>query len=427
MSPTLSQPTRYVVAIGLALFGIFVLYLSRAVLPLLVMAAVLSFLALPLINLLHQRFGVRRGLAVILTYLLGLLGLVVALLFIIPAIINAVQFVLDLEYGALLARATEATRAWLERLQAADIPYEPLDRALEEAATTLLGYLAGAVPVVGEESSINVAAILQQMGTVVVGSFNLLSGVVGTVFSQLLTSLLVLLLSLYISMDAHRLRGRVLAIFPEAYQPEVEILWRRVQRVWRLFLRGQLTLMVLIGAIVWLGLTLLGLPHALPLAIVAGLLEIVPSLGPVLATIPAVLVALLEGSTVLGLSPLVFALVIVLFYALVQQIENTIVVPRVLGEAVDLQPVVVMAGILIGASVGGILGALLAVPVIASVREIVSYLHRKVLERDPFPVEEEVPPSDPRRSWRRRARVLLWRLRKRVQARASAAKPVAKG
>jgi predicted PurR-regulated permease PerM len=120
-----------------------------------------------------------------------------------------------------------------------------------------------------------------------------------------------------------------------------------------------------------------------------------------LAAIPAVIVALLQGSTYIHVSPLIMALIVILFYILVQQVENSLLVPKVLGQAVDLPPLVVLTGVLVGAEVGGLLGVLLATPVIATIRDIIRYIYRKILGEDPFPPEEEAqtsaaqPPNNP--------------------------------
>jgi predicted PurR-regulated permease PerM len=147
--------------------------------------------------------------------------------------------------------------------------------------------------------------------------------------------------------------------------------------------------MLIIGTVTWIGNAALGLPGAFALGVIAGIMELIPNLGPFLAAIPAVIVALIQGSTYIGVSHWIFALIIIGFYVLVQQFENTFVVPRILGDAVNLHPLVVMLGVLIGANVAGILGALLAAPVIASGREIVRYLYQKILGEEPFPPEQE--------------------------------------
>ena len=117
----------------------------------------------------------------------------------------------------------------------------------------------------------------------------------------------------------------------------------------------------------------------------------------IIATVPAVIVALLQGSTYLPVSPLGMGLLVLLFYILVQQLENSIIVPRILGEAVDLPALVVMTGVLVGAEVGGLLGALLATPVIATIRDLMMYAYRKILGEEPFPAKEILPetPKNP--------------------------------
>jgi hypothetical protein len=105
------------------------------------------------------------------------------------------------------------------------------------------------------------------------------------------------------------------------------------------------------------------------------------------------IVALVQGSAYLPIDHLAFAGLITLFYILVQQVENNLIVPRVLGAAVDLPPLVVMTGAVVGAYVGGILGVMLATPVIATGREILTYIYRKLLDEEPFPIDDPVPQS----------------------------------
>jgi predicted PurR-regulated permease PerM len=135
------------------------------------------------------------------------------------------------------------------------------------------------------------------------------------------------------------------------------------------------------------------MPGALYLGIIAGLLELIPNLGPIIAAVPAVIVALIQGSVSLPISHLSFAVLIILFYILVQQVENNLIVPRVLGAALELSPLVVMTGVVLGASVGGILGALLATPVIATFREVLHYIYRKLQDQEPIQIDDAAPES----------------------------------
>lgn len=236
-----------------------------------------------------------------------------------------------------------------------------------------------------------------QLGSALTITFGAVAGLVGNIFSSTILFIFVFLASIYLSTSAASYREALVAALPAAHQPEVRELLRRLGRVWVAFFRGQVTLMLIIGVIVWIGLVLLGVPGALSLGIIAGLLEVVPNLGPIVATIPAVIVALLQGSSYLPVNSFVLALIVIGFYIVVQQLENGLIVPRVLGGAVELSSLVVMSGVVVGGSVAGILGALLATPVIATAREVLGYIYRKLLGEPPFPPEAlapaEAPPS----------------------------------
>ncbi|MGL4648420.1 MAG: AI-2E family transporter, partial [Caldilineaceae bacterium] len=151
--------------------------------------------------------------------------------------------------------------------------------------------------------------------------------------------------------------------------------------------RGQILLSVAVGTMTWITLTLVGMPGALVLAITAGVLEVVPQIGPIIATIPAVIVALIQGSTVLadyGVGNVGFALIIIALYFIIQQVEASVLVPRIIGESVNLHPVMIIVGVAVGFNVFGILGALLAAPTLASFRVVGGYVHARLLDYPPF-------------------------------------------
>ena len=125
------------------------------------------------------------------------------------------------------------------------------------------------------------------------------------------------------------------------------------------WLRGQIVLSICIGVMSWIGLMLIGMPFALPLALIAGFLEIVPTLGPILSAIPAVIVALTISPTL--------AVGVLVLYILIQLTENHIIVPKIMQHAVGLNPVVIILGIMIGANLMGLVGALLSIPFISFV------------------------------------------------------------
>lgn len=396
MDTAWSRPTKYVVGIGLALFVVFLIYIGRSVIPLLAVAGLIAFAVRPVIGLLHGRLRLPRGAAVAITYLIVLLLLPLAALVALAALAEALNFVLSIDYAALLDRLTTSTRTWLSDLRGWVIPAGPVDAYVDGLIDSILAALNGA----GEVAQPQYPALpdlAAQIGSALRVTFGAVAGFVGDLFSSLILFIFVFLSAIYFTLSAARYREVMVAALPARYQPEVAELLRRVGQVWAAFFRGQLSLMLIIGVVVWVGLTILGVPGALSLAIVAGLLEVVPNLGPIVATIPAVVVALLQGSHYLPVNNFVLALLVIGFYVLVQQLENSLIVPRVLGDAVDLPALVVMTGVFVGGSVAGILGALLATPVIATGREVLSYLYRKLLGEPPFPPAPEPRPAPARR------------------------------
>jgi predicted PurR-regulated permease PerM len=154
-------------------------------------------------------------------------------------------------------------------------------------------------------------------------------------------------------------------------------LGRRVLDVWITYAKGQLLLAVIIGGLTWLVSAAIGLRWALLMGAIAGLFESVPSVGPVVAVIPAVIVALWKGSTVIAVENWVFALIVLGAYLVIQQTGSLFIGPRVLGERLHLPGIVVFVGVIAGAALGGIVGALVAVPLIATLREVILYFRER--------------------------------------------------
>jgi predicted PurR-regulated permease PerM len=146
-------------------------------------------------------------------------------------------------------------------------------------------------------------------------------------------------------------------------------------------------LCLVVGSIVFLVAVTLGLPSALLLAAIAGLMEFFPTIGPILAAIPAVIIGYFQSdSSWLGqiTGPFWFVIIIIIIYVVIYQMENYVLLPRIIGYRLRLHPMVVILGALAGASVAGILGILLAAPFLASMRLIFSYIYCKLTDKPPF-------------------------------------------
>jgi predicted PurR-regulated permease PerM len=147
----------------------------------------------------------------------------------------------------------------------------------------------------------------------------------------------------------------------------------RVLDLWLAYIKGQFLISLLIGALTWVVSAGIGLPGAAVLGALAGVFETIPSLGPLIAMAPAVVIALWQGSSVIPVDNWVFALIVVGAYFAVQQIGNLFIEPHVMGRQLHLPPLLVLICVLAGAALGGVVGAYLAVPLAATVREVIQH------------------------------------------------------
>lgn len=192
---------------------------------------------------------------------------------------------------------------------------------------------------------------------------NILRVTVG-VFSNFIGLVTVLTFTFYFLLERSNLRSMLSRLVGDGFGTQIFVVLQRIERRLGSWVLGQLVLMVFIGTLVYIGLFFLRVEFALPLAIIAGVFEIVPTIGPIISAVPTVLVALAQ-------SP-VLALSVVALYVVVQQVENNILVPVVMRKSVGIPPIMTILALLVGARFGGVAGAVLAVPVLITVEEIMA-------------------------------------------------------
>ena len=373
-SPLWSRTTKTIVVVG-ALLLLGALFLRfRTLIIMLVMAAILAYLLDPLISFIDRRTNIRRGLIIAVVYLVlaaalvgGFFALGVAsyqqaanLIEQAPALIENSAAAL-----ALLANRTEPLTLGPFSLNPDIVPWERLPEEL-------LGM---------------VQPLLTQSGSIV---SRFASSTARTVFNLLF----IFVLSIYLATDLPRFGGYVKSFAQQpGYREDAEQLMPRLRHVWSAYLRGQIILALIIFLTVWIGLTLLGVQNSLALGLLAGLLEFLPNVGPVISAGVTIIVAFFQPSNYMGLPSWQFALVGLALMIVIQQVENHLLVPRIVGGALDLHPIIVIVGLFMGASLAGILGAILAAPIIASLKLFGTYAWRKLFDLPPFPEEE--PPEEP--------------------------------
>lgn len=191
-----------------------------------------------------------------------------------------------------------------------------------------------------------------------------------SVFSNLVLTLASLVFAFYLLLARGRLEGQLTTFFGERKSKEIGKIIDKLEQRLGSWARGELILMFTIGIVTFVGLKLLGIPYALPLAILAGILEIIPSLGPIVAAVPAIVIGL-------GISPLMGLAAAALAF-LVNQLENYLLVPKIMEKSVGVSPFAVLLSLAIGAKIAGIVGVLVSVPVLITVQVLL----KEYLEKD---------------------------------------------
>lgn len=220
----------------------------------------------------------------------------------------------------------------------------------------------------GYQPDINIVDQLKRLFVSIQSSLlDVASGIFLKIFDVLkgfVAFFLVFVVTFYMIVEESMLKRALHYVTPIQYQPYAEKLLSKIQKKIGLWVRGQAILCFIIFLLSYIGLLILGVKYALVLALIAGLTEFMPLIGPIIGAIPAVFIAFTQ-------SPFL-ALWVVLLYLLVQRLENDLLVPRVMQQAVGLNPLVSIIALLIGAKFGGIIGLLLAIPVTTVLAVIVS-------------------------------------------------------
>lgn len=202
-------------------------------------------------------------------------------------------------------------------------------------------------------------SLSSNLGSITTNLYSITAGVFGAVFSILM----ILVLTFYMLVEEVGIKKQISAFFSEEHREEgIEVINKIAVKVGAWF-RGQIFLGFAIFMITYIGLTLFDVPYALVLALLAGILEIVPTVGPFVSGAVAVLFAL-------TISPWK-ALFVAIFYLAVQLFENNVLVPKIMQKAIGISPVIIIIAIVIGAKLLGIVGAILAIPLAASLSVII--------------------------------------------------------
>lgn len=374
-----SLPFRYLVGIGsLILFVAFLIYARDAVTNLAV-AAFVAYLINPAVVYLTTRTRMTRVAAVNLVYFSAVVLLIGLPATVLPVFADEAQIIIQDLLD--LSNQLRQTLSSPVRLGGLVFHLEGWGRDLFQAQNAVLSPLPEQMLRLLETTSVGVLWFL------------------------------VILVSVHLFLSQWpAMRDWLIDLAPPPYRPEMQELYDRVKRVWLAYLRGQIVLMVIVGVVFTTAWLILGIPGALVLGVVAGLFTLVPDVGPFLAVVLTAGVALLEGSTWIPLPNLWVTGIVIIVYLVLINLKNFFLRPYIMGRSVHMNEALVFIAIIIATILKGILGALLVVPLLASVIVIGGYIQRRVLGLPPFeddgskqftaPIEDQTP----RRRWSRRER-----------------------
>ncbi len=310
--------------------------LVRQVLLLLVLAILLATGIEPLVRRL-RRSGVSRGPSVLGIYLL-IVGVLVAFVGMAGRIVSEQASSFGADLPAMSRRLTELANG---------LPAGPIRDVATSAVASIQPERVG--PVL---SAIFTPGTVTQLLTATL-----------TVFETIFTVVTIFVIAYFWLEERTTIRRLVVRSLKPEHRQRALTVWEDVETRLGAWLRGQLLLMAIIGTAQGIGYVVMGLPFALLLAVFAGLMEAIPMVGPILGAIPALLVAL-------AISPQT-ALILAAYAVLIHLLEGNVLVPRIMESAVGLTPLSIILALLAGAAVGGLIGALLAIPVAAAVQPAV--------------------------------------------------------
>jgi len=321
-SPTLDISVATLLKILAVILGLWFVYLVRDIIAIVFVAIIIAAALSPAIDWCARR-RMPRALTIVLIYLaiIAFFGLIVY--FVVPPAIIQLRQLTD-----QLPKFFTSVDSLVSNLRAYGV------------ASNLIS-----------DSQPNITAVSDFLNNLSANIFSTTRGFI----SGFTAAATIFVLTLYLLIDENGIKKFFVALLPMKQKPQIVAIANKVGSGLGGWMGGQLLLGLAVGLLVYIGLTIIGIPYALTLAILAGVLEIIPIIGPIISAIPAILIAL-------TISPMM-ALIVTIFYILVQEVENKLLVPKVMQRVVGLHPVTIIIVLLIGAKVMGLLGILLSVPV----------------------------------------------------------------
>lgn len=322
--------------------GIYFLYLIRGLLLSFLLAVVLSYLLNPVVNAMEKR-GTPRVAAILIAYLAVLIMAASLALYGIPRIIGQLNTIIE-SVPRYTVQVQEISNSVQERYARTGLP---------PGMKNIIDQWVGRV----EQNILNSTRHL----------IDTLLGLAGYIFNILLAPIL----SFYLLKDFNHFKEQISRVIPVRWRTDILNLLHEMDRVINSFIRGYLTVCLIVGLLTGGAMALLGVEFALLIGIFSGVAELIPYFGPIIGSVPAVALALLKSKWL--------AVKVIIAVFIIHQLEGNIISPRILGNRVGLHPLLIILVLLAGGELYGLTGMLLAVPIAAILRVIFIFVHRKLI------------------------------------------------
>lgn len=318
---------NFILKLALIILGGLFIYLVKDIIGILLVAIVLTTAIAPFVNLINKKKKMPRWVGITIIYV-GIVGIVILIVgMLLPALVKEFQNLIDkIPYFYELLNNKFNT-----------INNPTIQTAIKDTISNLVN------------------SITAKGNTLFQSFYSIVTGIGVAVMTLIIT--------FYMSMEEDGITKFVKAIVPKKYHTFTLNLVNKIEKTVGSWLKGQLSLCFIIAALYYIAFVIFGLNYSLLLAVFAGVVEIIPYIGPYIGAVPAVLIALTQ-------SP-IRALFIIIIVVLIQQLENNWIVPKIMKKSVGLNPIIVIVVLMIGVKIGGVAGALLAVPVTAIIQVII--------------------------------------------------------
>jgi predicted PurR-regulated permease PerM len=381
-SPKWSSNTKLIVGLTFVAVAALLLINFRNILGPLLLAFVLAYLLYPIVTFLHVKIKINWRLSATLFYLILLL--------------------------ALLGLLTWGGFAIFEQVQNLIKFLQNILSNLPDLLTKWSGQTVQIGPFSVDLTKFDLSAISQQLLNVVqpllTRTGSLLGSVATGAASTIGWAIFILLFAYFTTSETEGKPNRLLDIHIPGYGYDLQRMGVELGKIWNGFLRGQLIIMLITVLVYTIILGILGVRYYFGLAVLAGLARFLPYIGPAITWVTYALVCIFQGSTFANLTPIAYALVVVGIGMVTDWILDNIVNPRLMSNALRVHPASVMIVVLIAASWLGLIGIVLAAPVLATIKLLIDYSARKLFDQDPWDSIQTIPSNPPLPQWMTRFR-----------------------